>query len=110
MDAPLVGRVRDQAMYLHIGVHHLTKEAKLTEAEQQQKLQAWMRAKFPTGLTCPACRRSNWQALPLVVVPNYTSGGFSLGGPTVPMVPLACNNCAHIMLFAAVPLGLASSR
>lgn len=70
------------------------------------KMQAWFNSKGVNN-TCSACGRNNWEAGGVIAAPGFTSGGMTIGGPTVPMVTLACSNCGFVRLFAAVPIGLA---
>ncbi len=75
--------------------------------DQLDKVQSWSRTKG-VNASCPACGRSNWEAGDLIAAPSFTGGGMTIGGPTIPMLPLVCANCATVRLFAAVPMGLAS--
>ena len=69
--------------------------------EQKNQLDYWM-SQHRMNPTCPACGGRNWIPGEIIASPLYTQGGgFSIGGPTIPMVQLACNDCNHIMLFAA---------
>ena len=74
-------------------------------SDQLEKLQKWMNNK---GLnpTCPVCNENKWSTGDVISAPVFDKGGFQIGGPTVPMVQLICNNCAYVRLFAAVPIGL----
>jgi len=76
----------------------------LTEP-QLQKVRDWMQSKQVSGI-CPSCSQSNWTAADIVSAPVITTKGITMGGPTVPMVQVICSNCAHVRLFAAVPMGL----
>jgi hypothetical protein len=70
--------------------------------EQLQQLDYWMSQHRMNG-ACPACG-SRSKPLPgdLIASPIYSpGGGFSIGGPTIPMVQMACVDCNYIMLFAA---------
>lgn len=72
---------------------------------QAAKVQAWIKAKAPT-FRYPACGSTNFTVGDIVSAPVRTAGGVALGGPDVPMVQVICNNCVHVTLFAAVPMGL----
>ncbi len=72
---------------------------------QQQKLQGWMNSKRIRP-QCPACGANQWAHGEVINAPVAVQGGIAIGGPSVPMVQLICGNCAYVMLFAAVPIGL----
>lgn len=75
-------------------------------AAQQQKMTAWVQTKGANAV-CGACGQNNWSAGDVVAAPVMeASGNINIGGPSVPMAQLICNNCAYVMLFAAVPIGL----
>lgn len=74
--------------------------------EQGQKIQAWIRRTFPTGLVCPYCIRKNWTAFAIVTTLEYTPGGMAVGGQVVPLVQLVCDGCGHVTHFAAIPMGV----
>ena len=73
--------------------------------EQIDKVSTWLRDKGFRG--CTACGSNNFSTGEIVSVPTMSGGGLSIGGPTVPLVQVICNNCAHVHHFAAVALGLA---
>jgi len=76
------------------------------DAAQQQKLQSWMNTKRIQP-QCPACGAHNkWVPGDIISSMPFTPGAITVGGPNVPMVQLLCANCAYVMLFAAVPIGL----
>ena len=73
---------------------------------QQQTLLSWMRSKG-VGANCHACGHSNWATGDVVSAAVMSPGGnVAIGGPSVPMVQVICGHCAHVVLFAAVPIGL----
>lgn len=72
---------------------------------QKQTLQDWMKSKHVSA-NCSACGQNQWVPGDVISAPVMSGGGVALGGPSVPMVQLICGNCAHTMLFAAVPIGL----
>lgn len=74
-------------------------------SSQQEKLKAWLDSKGVRP-QCGACGSNDWAPGDIVAAPRYSSQGLAIGGPTVPMVQLVCSNCAHLMLFAAVPIGI----
>ena len=76
------------------------------DQNQLNQLSAWTNSKG-VNANCPACGRNNWSTGDIVTSPVFTKGGgISIGGPQIPMVQLICGNCAHVRLFAAVPIGL----
>lgn len=78
----------------------------LTEADQT-KVQKWLEKKCGQ-LRCFCCGHAQWQLMNI--------SGITLGFDThttrfhyhdgVPTVSIACSNCAHLVSFAAVLLGL----
>ena len=76
------------------------------DQNQINKVNAWMNS-HGVNNNCPACGRANmWQIGDVVAPPVMIGNNINLGGPSVPMVQVLCGNCAHVMLFAAVPIGL----
>lgn len=75
------------------------------DESQKQTLQDWMKSKHVSA-NCAACGRNQWAPGDVISAPVMTGQGVAFGGPSVPMVQLICANCAHTMLFAAVPIGL----
>ena len=74
--------------------------------EQTGKLTEWMRSKRIKP-ACPGCGANKWTPGELIASPTMQPGsGQQMGGPTIPMVQLVCGDCAYVMLFAAVPIGL----
>jgi hypothetical protein len=79
------------------------------DATQQQKLNTWMQGKGVRN-NCPACGTRNWVGGEIINAPILVPGGGIAigGGPSIPMIQVICDNCAYVMLFAAVPIGLVS--
>ena len=75
-------------------------------AEQTQKLMDWFGSKGISPL-CPACDSKIWSVGDVITAPVQTASGTRMGGPVLPMIQLACGNCASMRLFAAKPIGLA---
>jgi len=73
--------------------------------EQQKKLQNWLSSKNVTP-NCPSCGGRSWSIGDIISSPVLTSGGTAIGGRTIPMVQVICNNCGFVRLYAAVPIGL----
>jgi hypothetical protein len=82
-------------------------------ARQQAKVLDWLRVKCP-DFRCPACGDADWGVGELVqLIPARLPGACGSlsgnGGPSAPPVPLVCvgcNNCACVVQFSAVVLGL----
>ena len=74
--------------------------------EQIKKVETWLNSKSTTSPNCPFCNHNNWSIGDVIAAPVFASGGFNIGGPTVPMVQVICGNCAYVRLFAAVPIGI----
>lgn len=75
--------------------------------EQEAQVRQWMGEHAPS-LSCPVCGKSNFAIAEVVMAPVRTQGGgMAFGGPSVPEVQVVCTQCACILHFAAVPLGLA---
>jgi hypothetical protein len=73
--------------------------------DQAQKVQAFFTSRRARN-QCPMCGSSGFTPGDVVQAPVLAHGGIHVGGPAVPMLQLVCNNCAHIILFAAVPIGI----
>jgi hypothetical protein len=73
--------------------------------QQANKLTQWLQSKGVRG-ACSACGKNNWAPGGIVSAPEFTGHAIAIGGPSVPMAQLVCGNCGHVMLFAAVPIGL----
>ena len=78
----------------------------LTDA-QLQLLEVWMRGKG-VRRECPACGHAGWAAGDIVRPPIYVPGSVSIAGSSVPVLQLICTNCAYIMAYSAVHIGLAT--
>lgn len=76
---------------------------------QTTKIQTWLNTKGATA-SCTTCNRNNgnWELGMIVAAPEFSDGGLSIGGPSVPMVQVICGNCGYVRLFAAVKMGLLS--
>ncbi len=72
--------------------------------EQLKKIKDWMASKGVNNI-CHSCKRgNNWTVGEIITTGTITP--LMLGGPTIPMVQVICNNCGFVKLFAARPLGL----
>lgn len=73
---------------------------------QHQKLVDWLTEKGVKP-ECPACGAyQSFVPLDVVAAPVRTAGGLNVGDRMTPMVQMVCSHCAHVMLFAAEPMGV----
>lgn len=77
---------------------------------QETKIKQWLQSKSPLGLTCPVCHRKQWTIGMITQSPEFTPNGITIGGPVMPTLHIACDYCAHIMSFAAIPMGLVAQE
>jgi C4-type Zn-finger protein len=59
---------------------------------------------------CPICGSDSWELVDVVNTIPYAGRSIVVGGPTAPMLLVACSNCKYTIQFAAVPLGLAGTE
>lgn len=71
--------------------------------EQQSKAQQALQGKIGA---CPICQTSEWNLVDITTGMIFQSGAFVVGGPTIPMLVIACRNCYFLAHFSAVALGL----
>lgn len=79
--------------------------------EQTQRLQEHLRSKGVNN--CPVCGHRHLQTLDIIAAPVLDARGVvNIGGGEVapPMVQVMCQNCSHVLLFAAGPAGLLQSQ
>ncbi len=70
---------------------------------QVDRVNTWMR-NHNVNLHCPQCNQRNFAPGDVCAMPQFVQGGMVLGGPTVPMLPIFCQNCGHVLFFAAIPI------
>ena len=75
--------------------------------EQLNKFQQWASRKS-IKMSCESCGSNNWGVGDIIAAPTFAGGGFNIGGPTAPMVPVTCNNCGFTRHYSAVMIGLIS--
>lgn len=71
------------------------------------KAEQWLRTRA-TSLHCPACGQKNFNIENTIPMTNTLQEGGHvdyLNG--CPLVAVICQNCAHVLFFAAKPMGLA---
>lgn len=76
-------------------------------AAQDQKIQQWIKAKFPQGMRCPMCGQTKLSILPDLYADNLIGTQETTLGGGVLVVTALCGNCSHVVSFAAKPMGLA---
>lgn len=69
--------------------------------EQSDAFQGWVNSHKSHSFSCPFCNGNNWALGEIVSAPSFSPRGMVVGGPSVPMVQLICNECHHVLLFAA---------
>jgi len=80
----------------------------MSVAEYNRIVTEWTRTHWDGDRPCPLCGKvAGWSTLALVEmrVRNTDLEGQE-PGTSLPVVPLACKNCAYIACFAAVPMGV----
>ena len=70
----------------------------------KNQLQAIQQHIGPKGCNCGACGSRGFQTTGIISAPAWNNGTTVLGGQTVPMVQLVCNNCGAVSLFAAMSI------
>ena len=79
----------------------------ILSAEDKQKVEEWLKAKWKSPAKCPVSKDNNWIIGDHVVTPmNYAASGAIIGGRVYPQVMLICGTCGHTMLFNAVIIGI----
>ena len=73
--------------------------------DQKTKFEQWLSAR-DIRPECIACGAVAWTPGDIIAGVVQNDGNMTIGGPSVPMAQLVCGNCAAILLFAAVPIGL----
>jgi hypothetical protein len=75
------------------------------EFEHQPGTIAWLQAKLP-NLRCPLCGTEGFIIGELLASPVMLNNVINVA-QAVPLVPVVCRNCGHVLLFSAVLMGLA---
>lgn len=79
--------------------------------EEKQKLADKLNEKFgSSGLKCPMCGNNHF-----VIVDGYFNSpmqsdlnDFSIGGPSIPSIPIICDKCGFISMHALGVIGMLS--
>lgn len=78
--------------------------------DQRRKFIEWINEKA-VNHNCPVCNHNNWTTGPQLVTPmTHADSGIMIGGASLPMALLLCNNCAFVRHFAAIPIGLIATE
>ena len=73
------------------------------------KAAEWLERFWGTDPPCPVCTNTEWFIAPLVESPiRPLEMGAVLQGQAVPLVPVICKTCGHVMWFHAITMGLSS--
>jgi predicted nucleic-acid-binding Zn-ribbon protein len=57
---------------------------------------------------CPRCGNARFSVVGETLIPLQDNpNAFQFGGPSIPTVIVACDNCGYITQHASVPLGIA---
>ncbi len=65
---------------------------------------AYLQRKGIGGLTCSVCGSKGWSVTPPVTQLGYEEGSIQLGGYSMPVLPVICRNCKHVVNFAWLPI------
>lgn len=67
-----------------------------------EKLLAHLRVKW-ANRPCPMCGAGPWQVQDSIFqLLEYSEGGLTIGGPVIPVIPVACANCGNTVLVNAI--------
>ncbi|MGR3315543.1 hypothetical protein [Roseovarius indicus] len=88
----------------------MTEEKEKLSKEQLETFAGWLKEKG-IGHRCPVCNSNDWTLGDRLIrseffTPNVTT----LGGPSMPMAFMLCNNCMYVRQFAAIPIGLVKAE
>ncbi len=77
--------------------------------EIRGKIQKALDKKGRKGMECPVCSNNEFILIDGYVVnalQDNLDSGIKIGGPSIPSVVAACNNCGNMLFFNAIVLGL----
>src|SRR5688572_23095801 len=78
------------------------------EKANQEKVLSHLKEKW-AGRTCPMCLTGNFNLQDtLFEIREFGQGGFTIGGPVLPVVPVVCTNCGNTILVNAMISGAAT--
>lgn len=90
----------------------MSKEKKNLELSETQRKQLadhiTEKTKAKGGLRCPVCDHNSFTVSGVVTSGMVVGPGNSvhMGGTTIPTATIVCDNCYHMLNFAAVPIGV----
>lgn len=59
------------------------------------------------NLPCPRCSHAKFSVVGESLIPiQEDPNAFSIGGPSIPTIIIACDNCGYISQHASAPLGV----
>jgi uncharacterized Zn finger protein len=76
---------------------------------EQNRLDQVVRVLQSKGVNkaCPRCGHMKFSVIGETLIPLHENpNSFVIGGPSIPVVIVACDNCGYITQHASVPLGL----
>jgi hypothetical protein len=77
----------------------------------QQKVADWLNKHWDGAKSCPVCRSNNWSIPDMAFeLRQFFGGNRVLGGPIIPLVPITCGTCGHVMMFNAILLGVVKAE
>lgn len=80
---------------------------KITAAEKE-KIDAWLRTRWPHNYKCPICQSENWTlAEHFVELRTFSGGALMVGGPVYPNVLIISVPCGYSVLMNAGGTGIA---
>ncbi len=54
--------------------------------------------------SCTVCKHTEIIVGKICTAPPFAAHSVDFSTPTIPMIPLICERCGHIMFYAAVPI------
>lgn len=67
-----------------------------------EKLLSHLKVKWASR-PCPMCGSGPWNVQDSIFqLLEYSEGGISIGGPVIPVIPVACTNCGNTVLVNAI--------
>jgi hypothetical protein len=82
-----------------------TASMQLTE-EQKQKALEYFKKTLQETLACPACGHDDWGLSDMLFQISAFRSTSIPPSPVIPLFPLTCAVCGHILLFNAIVMGL----
>ncbi len=78
----------------------------LSQQQRQMVIEALQKRNLPGS--CQVCKHNSWVLDEHITYISLSEPGgpFTIGGPSMPCVPLVCGNCGNTLLFNLVVLGV----